>query len=1002
MEEGSSKDHVPEKRTYRKRKNQVGIRSRSKKKANQPSTSETKSEAQKDPKRQSRKRRKSEVGQRAKVVKKRSEDLQSSRDLNESALSGLSTEAIISGTLASGSQLVTGAGSSCALEENISGFSTEGIIGGVPASCSESIVQIKALKGNDDDGSSTILESGGDSSSDSESLEPNKGHEGNDRFSTTLEMGGDSSSDSESLEPNKGHEGNDECSTTIEIGDSFSDDEKVQGIANERISYELNADEYASVFKEADSDDEAENCSNTGLLDFLDQPEFSTSTSSSQGNELSEHPPTATAQIKDIALELSILLSDSPWIMNTTADMCRLSLLSPFPNAVVERGICWSNSQAEVYIHNRPLPVNSFLWGKETPVPSEAADVAKYLWRLSFVLNGTHICPGIEDFKDYWPTAASVGYVQSEVYTGKECFRTFTCAMAVTRSGRCESCYEQKEIFRKRLWKLVNVKGKDEKKITNKNLSKEKLMEKASKLQVLSKKQQLQIQKLKEKVKKMIEQDSVQIDQHLGADFMKVLRNNASKMTDVQKLFWTEQLKALARQSSPTGMIWNPMMIRIALHMQNISPAALNYMKDAGFIILPCNGTLYDFTHFVDNSEGIQHEILDLIEKKIEELQIPANEKYFNLVFDEIHIKSDLVRNKHGELIGYLNLNQVETALSELENSMINDAPRKQELAKKVLAYMLQGINYNIHEVVGLFSTTDVTAVQIFSRTWNLIYHLESRCMKIISLVCDGAASNKKEMWKNNQTLSWKALEKLQEVDVENKFKLHKLTKAHVYLTAFTRMRVSLATQVCSQSVADSLKKYVNDTRFQGLISCELITFLEKCNRMFDCLNGTDDPEGVRNKMNLDLLPYTECLDERFDFLESILTYFQDWQRQVLSREGNMSLEQRRRMQISKESYDSLHITISGFCGAVRYLLKNTGIKSIKAKDLNQDKLEQEFGLFRMSFGSNNHPTLQNLIQKVLSNYVQRSAALPVDGNIKGKRKILSVDESLLPRRPRQ
>ncbi|KAK3926610.1 Transposable element P transposase [Frankliniella fusca] len=257
-------------------------------------------------------------------------------------------------------------------------------------------------------------------------------------------------------------------------------------------------------------------------------------------------------------------------------------------------------------------------------------------------------------------------------------------------------------------------------------------------------------------------------------------------------------------------------------------------------------------------------------------------------------------------------------------------------------------------------------------------------------------------MQKNNETLTWKALEKLYEVDRLNKFKIHKLTKDHVRLTSFTRMRVSLAAQVCSQSVAGSLRKYQNDPRFEGLISTELITFITICNRLFDCLNGSDDPEGIRNKINSDLLPITSCQDVIFDFLHSVLKYFQDWQSEALLREGKLSLEERRRMQISQESYESLHITIPGFCGAVQYLLQNTGIKSAKAKDFNQDKLEQEFGLFRMSFGSNNHPTLQNLIQKTLSHHVQRSAALPVQGNIKGSRKTLLVDESPLPKRPRK
>ncbi|KAK3921575.1 Transposable element P transposase, partial [Frankliniella fusca] len=815
---------------------------------------------------------------------------------------------------------------------------------------------------------------------------------------------------------------------------------------------ELDDNEYVLAVDSADEDDNESEGISSAIDLFCDEPEFS-STTTSQETQLVE-----PLQLDLLSEILSNLLSDSSWIIDKNQERCRLSLLGPSANAVVERGICWCNGEAEVYIYNRPLPRNSFLWGKEVKNANDETAVAFYMLGLATALSETNICCGIEDYPEYWSSQLTDGYIESAIYRGKTRFRTHACALAVPaflRSGCCVSCKALQEIFRKRRWKSVHLKGTDVSKTTNKSLSKEELETKASSIHNVMKNQKKKIIRLEEKIRKMINKDTIEIDEHLGKDFMKILRKNADKMTGIQKLFWKEQMKALGRQNNPKSMTWNPMMVRIALHLQNISPAAVNFMRDAGFISLPCNRTLYDFTHFVDNTEGIQHEILNLLEKKIEPLCVPENERYFNLVFDEINIKSDLVRNKHGELIGYLKLNEVEIALKELENEMASAEPQKPLLAKKVLVYMLQGININIHEVVGLFSTTDVTSVQIFSRTWDLIYHLEARSMKIICLICDGASPNKKffnmhvpwdsqvryvyatkhlyaeeirpiffmvdpphllktirnclsnsfahfcsrKMWKNNQTLTWKALEKLYEVDIPNKFRIHKLTKDHVRLTSFTRMRVSLAAQVCSQSVADSLRKYKDDPRFEGPISSELITFISICNRLFDCLNGSNDAEGTRNKINSDLVPFTSCQDERFDFLQSVLRYFQDWQSEVLARDGKLSLEEKKRMQISPESYESLHITIHGFCAAVQFLLKNTGIKSIQSKDFNQDKLEQEFGLFRMSFGANNHPTLQNLIQKTLTHHVQRSAALPVKGNIKGTRKTLVVDESPLPKR---
>ncbi|KAK3926609.1 Rhodocoxin [Frankliniella fusca] len=504
----------------------------------------------------------------------------------------------------------------------------------------------------------------------------------------------------------------------------------------------LTAEYMTAVDMNDDNDNDKQNDNKSFYL-YCDEPEFSSSSQETQPVEAVE-----LLNIQTVVEKLSDLLSETSWITDSTSERCRLSLLSLSGNAVVERGICWRNSRAEIYINNQPLPGNSFLWGKKVSNPYDATEVAYYIWRLATVVSGTNVCCGIEDFVEYWSNDLTRGYIESEIYQGKKRFRTHTCALAVeaiTRSRCCESCKSLQEIFRKRRWKSLNRKGTELSKVTNKSLSKEQLEVKAANLRDVNKSQQLKIKRLKEKIKKkMIYKDSIEIDQHIGKDFMKILRNDASKMTEIQKLFWEEQMKALSRQNNPRSMRWNPMMVQIALHLQNISPAALNYLKDAGFISMPCNRTLYDFTHFVDNKEGVQHEILSLLEKKIEPLSLSSNENYFNLVFDEIHIKSDLVRNKHGELIGYLNLNEVENTLKELESQMASAEPKKPELAKKVLVYMLQGINMNLHEVVALYSTTDLTGVQIFSRTWDLIYYLESRKMKIISLTCDGASSNKK------------------------------------------------------------------------------------------------------------------------------------------------------------------------------------------------------------------------------------------------------------------
>lgn len=84
-------------------------------------------------------------------------------------------------------------------------------------------------------------------------------------------------------------------------------------------------------------------------------------------------------------------------------------------------------------------------------------------------------------------------------------------------------------------------------------------------------------------------------------------------MSDLQKMFWGEQLKAISRQQNPRSVRWSPMMIKVALHFQMQSPAAYDYLKESGILKLPSQRRLYDFTHFTEAKDGIQDAILNIL-----------------------------------------------------------------------------------------------------------------------------------------------------------------------------------------------------------------------------------------------------------------------------------------------------------------------------------------------------------------------------------------------------
>lgn len=57
---------------------------------------------------------------------------------------------------------------------------------------------------------------------------------------------------------------------------------------------------------------------------------------------------------------------------------------------------------------------------------------------------------------------------------------------------------------------------------------------------------------------------------------------------------------------------------------------------------------------------------------------------------------------------------------------------------------MLQGVTLDIHEVVAIYPTTELNAQQLYTRAWDVIYNLEIRDIRVLSLIFDGASCNKK------------------------------------------------------------------------------------------------------------------------------------------------------------------------------------------------------------------------------------------------------------------
>uniref|UniRef100_A0A7M5VCD5 Transposable element P transposase n=1 Tax=Clytia hemisphaerica TaxID=252671 RepID=A0A7M5VCD5_9CNID len=210
------------------------------------------------------------------------------------------------------------------------------------------------------------------------------------------------------------------------------------------------------------------------------------------------------------------------------------------------------------------------------------------------------------------------------------------------------------------------------------------------------------------------------------------------------------------------------------------------------------------------------------------------------------------------------------------------------EIATHVLAVMARGIVKYFNYPIAYFATTSVNSGQLYIIIWDGVAALEMRGVKVLAFISDGASANRgffalhkladgsnvsedgvvfwtpnrfdkarriyffsdvphliKTLWNNlkkssvNRTrnlmvggkeIRWAHIRNAYEMDLNKNSlapglrKLHKITFDHIHLTPRLRMRVNLAAQVLSKTMADYLELQGHEHTKQQNISFEWLT----------------------------------------------------------------------------------------------------------------------------------------------------------------------------------
>lgn len=313
-----------------------------------------------------------------------------------------------------------------------------------------------------------------------------------------------------------------------------------------------------------------------------------------------------------------------------------------------------------------------------------------------------------------------------------------------------------------------------------------------------------------------------------------------------------------------------------ALTLHFYSPKAYDYVRKEFNLCLPHPKTLSTWYMAIDAKPGFTSESFELLEKAVNSAIVKNKTIIANLVFDEMSIRKKIEWNFNKEEMGYV---------YDFGLGNYNATP-----AREVLVFLLVAINASWKLPLGYFPIDGCKSEQKFIITKFCIEKIFKVGVDLVGVTFDGCPANismaklfgcefngqnastfklkdgpykdktliitldpchaiklvrnafaKKRIIidENGEEINWKFLERLVELQEAEELHLgNKLSKAH---TEFKNqiMKVRLATQLMSDSVADAISYCCNGLKLTNFENSDAtVKFLKIMNCAFDILNS--------------------------------------------------------------------------------------------------------------------------------------------------------------------
>jgi hypothetical protein len=153
-------------------------------------------------------------------------------------------------------------------------------------------------------------------------------------------------------------------------------------------------------------------------------------------------------------------------------------------------------------------------------------------------------------------------------------------------------------------------------------------------------------------------------------------------------------------------------------------------LRDSGCIKLPSQRTLRDYTYYVKASTGFSSEVDQMLINAAEMKSSPDRNKCVMLLIDEMHIRQDLVFDKHsGKMIGFANLGDINNHLIDFEQSIsYHNSPK---FAKTMLVFMVRGLFSKLQFAYVQFPASDLSGDLLYEPFWEAVGRIENCGLKV-------------------------------------------------------------------------------------------------------------------------------------------------------------------------------------------------------------------------------------------------------------------------------